>query len=284
MSGSKDGFVRLWDRSTLQLCKPPCPSGWACSAAFTPDGKAILVGTHHDGAVFCDPTTGKIVAPGLVPACLVSSVAFSPDGKMVVTARGIEGKVEFWDAERRHLLDTWPSPSLDCWATFYSDGSRVLLVSGGLAQVWDVAARQVVGPTLFRPEGGIGTAVFSPDGGSVLITRADRLATRLWDVTTGKTLGRPLLRDHANVGAFCRDGKMLAAGSADGRIVLWEIPEPLGGTFEQLRLQVEVFTCLELDDQETLRELSPEAVEARRERLHQALESIPERPSLGLRT
>ena len=48
---------------------------------------------------------------------------------------------------------------------------------------------------------------------------------RLWDVTTGRQIGGPLKGNDGVVYsvAFSRDGKILAAGSADGAVRLWDV-------------------------------------------------------------
>src|SRR5207248_1137994 len=69
---------------------------------------------------------------------------------------------------------------------------------------------------------------------------------RLWDVATGKALG-PLQGRGVTRVAVSPDGRVLAAGGRDGRVVLWEVPRPLAGPAAAVRPWVEVLTGRELD-------------------------------------
>jgi hypothetical protein len=68
----------------------------------------------------------------------------------------------------------------------------------------------------------------------------------------------------------------MAAAGRDGRIALWVIPQPVGGTAEAVRLRVETLTGMHLDANGTVRELDPDAVRQRRRRLEE-LGSPPSR-------
>jgi WD40 repeat protein len=130
-----------------------------------------------------------------------------------------------------------------------------------------------MGPPRFHAEGGIRKAAFLPDGLTILISSTDG-TTRLWDVATGKTLGPPLSRNGASPVACAPDGRMVAVADRHGRVSLWEMPRPLAGTVDGVRLWVEVHTGMELNDQEEIRPLSPDALAERRRRLEE-LEGMP---------
>jgi WD40 repeat protein len=64
---------------------------------------------------------------------------------------------------------------------------------------------------------------FAPDGRTLATASFDR-SIRLWDVSTGKPLGKPLTGHAEPVTclAFSPDGKVLASGSLDNSVKLWD--------------------------------------------------------------
>jgi WD40 repeat protein len=136
-----------------------------------------------------DVATGKEIAvlgdnPGMV-----YSMAFTSDGKSLVTSG------EHLDSEK--------------WA--------------GSIKVWDLRTRQVRRTIPFRdcPE-----MALAPDGKTVA-TNVHRLAetdVTLWDLTTGKELGKLKgLDELLEVLIFSPDGKRLAAGNRNGGIQVWDV-------------------------------------------------------------
>jgi WD40 repeat protein len=144
----------------------------------------------------------------------------------------------------------------------------VLLLTSGGGQVGDVTTGQVTGLRQFHPEGGIERVALSPDGQTVLLRGADRVA-RLWDLATGKPLGPRLSLDAVGPIALSTDGRLLAVADRPGRISLWHVPRPLKSTPEGVRRWVEVQTGMELDDHEAVHKLSPDALAERRQRLEE---------------
>src|SRR5262249_11912946 len=82
---------------------------------------------------------------------------------------------------------------------------------------------------------------FSPDGKLILMAAKDNTA-RLWEVATGKVIGKPLPHQHEiRAAAFSPDGKMVLTGSGNlhlrhdsGEAQLWEVTtgQPLGAPFK----------------------------------------------------
>ncbi|MCI0462897.1 MAG: serine/threonine protein kinase [Gemmataceae bacterium] len=130
--------------------------------------------------------------------------------------------------------------------TLAPDGG--LLVSGGedrVVKIWKLAKRQLVTTLAQHPQTIRGLA-FSPDG-QMLATAAARFSgapaaagpVALWDVSTGQK--RPLVLEFDGAdpapAVWCvafhpdRDSGLLAGGSTDGRVWLWNAEGRLRGSF-----------------------------------------------------
>jgi WD40 repeat protein len=123
---------------------------------------------------------------------------------------------------------------------FAPDGQT--LASGGADQtvrLWEVATGKE--RRTLRHPGPVGCAVYSPDGRTLVTGSAPAVARdekapgqlRLWDAATGKELA--VLTGHTDAilcAAYSPDGKILASGSADGGIKLWNAAPKEVASFE----------------------------------------------------
>jgi hypothetical protein len=66
---------------------------------------------------------------------------------------------------------------------------------------------------------------------------------------------------------FAPDGRRLLTCCGDDTARVWEVPAPVGGTAEQVRLWVEVLTGWELDEARAARTIREPELEQRRRRL-----------------
>jgi WD40 repeat protein len=189
------------------------------SLVFSPDGK-VLVSPNPDNfgvrfggagagappaqrAALClfDVATGKEIRKILLPDQQVVSVAFSPDG--------------------RSLAAENPNSTITVWET--ASGKE----RGQLGKPLVIEAQPGGFPVMMvgMPYGG-GTAgaaasvAFASDGRKVAVRAGN--GVRVWDALTGKELAH--FKGHegpVTALAFSADGKVLASGSNDTTILLW---------------------------------------------------------------
>lgn len=119
----------------------------------------------------------------------VSSVAFSPDGKCVA-ASGYVGDIKLWQVQ---------------------NGKRV---------------REIVAPGI------VSSVAFSPNGRSLAAglwlskERGDAGEARIWDVATGAETAHFVGHtDAVRAVAFSPDGSLLATGSMDGSVRMWDLKD-----------------------------------------------------------
>lgn len=208
--------IKLWDvatgrnTATLKIVEMGVEGGQfyhPTSVAFSPDGKTLAVGgigQDIDGAKIklWDITTGKHIA-NIIEGGDVNSIAFSPDGKTLASA---------------------------CTGISIFGGTDCIIL-------WDVSTRQNTAELLGHTSK-IFCVVFSPDG-KMLASCGEcdkatefekngepkrRATVRLWDVETGRNFAKlPGHTEHVRKVAFSPDGKLLASGSDDLSIRLWDV-------------------------------------------------------------
>jgi RNA polymerase sigma factor (sigma-70 family) len=169
-------------------------------------------------------------APSLEHEATVNCAVFAPDGFTVASAGDdADAPVRIWDVATGKELRRFEIPGHVNACAFSPDGK--FLAAGGeerTVHLWDAATGRVL-RTLRKHPGPVTALAFSPDGG-MLVSGATDQVVRLWDPATGNQIGRLPTRDNHAVLclAFSRDGKTLAAGSANatGRadnLFLWDV-------------------------------------------------------------
>jgi WD40 repeat protein/tetratricopeptide (TPR) repeat protein len=221
------------------------PPDGIMAAAFSPDGKALLIGDSVQGgkgeARLWDAGTGKPLGPPLPHEHQVWRVAFSPDGKTLLTATGqerAEDEVRRWDAASgRPLGPPLPMPGSVLAVAFSPDGKTFaagtadLQSRKGEARLWDADTGQPRGQPL--PQNGIVYSLaFSPDGKDLVTACSDyqtgKSELRFWDAASGRPLGQPWgLTGVVFSVVFSPDGKTLVTGSGGvqsrkGEVRFWD--------------------------------------------------------------
>jgi WD40 repeat protein len=232
ISAGADQTVRIWDPTVRQEARTfRHHSGSVRSIAFADDGWLVSAGFDKTVQIW-EPLRAN-------PARLLGKhddlawcIAVSPDGRLVASGSGDWekkdqlGEVKIWDRNnlgspiciRAHAGLVWE-------VAFSPDGARLATAGGenwspGEVQLWNARTGRLL-LRIPQPRG-VHSVVFSPDGRWLAgaITAADLV--KVWDATTGKELfSKP-----ANwpVGlAISPDARLLAAGTRDRQVVVWDM-------------------------------------------------------------
>lgn len=243
-SGSRDHTVRLWDVSDGKCCKIlHSHTDEILKIAFSPfdvtgETPLLLASLGYDQTVkLWDIRKSQVLRTLRGYSNEIRSVSFSPDGKTIASGHR-DGKIRIWDVSTGEVLRTLVGHKHLVASVAFSPQSTaetpVLLASGSedrTALLWDVSTgkilqrRQVFGREVWA-------IAFSPSGktlaagcdGLTLPNAIDHDEVRLWDVTD--TQYEKILSGHNSAVysvAFSPNGQILASGSTDGTLKLWNV-------------------------------------------------------------
>jgi WD40 repeat protein/serine/threonine protein kinase/tetratricopeptide (TPR) repeat protein len=265
ITGGYDRLIRYWDCSTWQVTGEPISlPAQAMAMALSRDGLFLAVGCNSGEAFVLDVPNRRLASPPMRHPAPLEAVRFHPDDGLLATGSA-DSMARLWDWSSGQqagppLVHQNSVNALD----FSPDGRR--LVTGAedkFVRIWDLPLHARKGTPLARSDpalmlsnldpslvsarprtritGDRGRPVpywvweylcasFSPDGRYVVTGSIDNSA-RVWEVATGRLVGRPLVHDNwVRTVAFAPDNRHVLTGSHDMTARLWDIHtgEPVG--------------------------------------------------------
>jgi WD40 repeat protein len=263
LTRGKDHRVRLWRPPSGKPLLTLVPGGAVAAIDYHAHAPAFAIG-QSDGIVRLYDPGGKQIRPPLQTAPLLSSLSLAGPDLRVFTANK-QDTARCWDWTLKQVVHEYRHPGPARGVVVSSDGRLVLTLGSTerVGQLHDAASAKRVRPPLLldgRDPGLVGGA-FTQDGRRLALFSSD--GVRLSD-SSGRPLG-PFLRHRLLCAAISDTGRWVAAGNEQG-VRLWELPPPMAGSPERIRLEVEAITGLQLDE-ETILPLSAESIEKRLEQL-----------------
>jgi WD40 repeat protein len=234
-----DQTARVWNTATGNPVTPPLEHAhWVNAVTFSPDGRRVATGSYDKTARVWDAVTGRPLTPPLQHQAWVLAVAFSRDGRRVLTACK-DQTARVWDAATGLPVTPTLRQLGPFWSALFATPANNQLVPKFGPEVWDLPPNESPVADLVLESQILAAHELDTTGGYIPLKRAQ--LQELW--ADAKALdGTPSDRDgwyrrgrvHARLGrsghtdvvtcvAYRPDGGLLATGSYDRTVRLWDL-------------------------------------------------------------
>lgn len=197
------------------------PSSQTNAAAFSPDGRFVLLGSADRSVRLVEVASGRELRRFVGHAASVWAVAWSPDGRRALSG-SLDGTLRLWDVSSgQELKRIEAHDGLVSAVAFFPDGKRAL--SAGFdhaAIIWDVDTGKEL--KRFANLASVVYCATIDRGGDRAILGGDPLA---WLVDLKSNRIKRRLAGHSGAivaAAFSPDGTRLATASDDGTARIWD--------------------------------------------------------------
>jgi WD40 repeat protein/DNA-binding SARP family transcriptional activator len=216
----RDGFVRIWQRSTGSVIRERDVGGQRL--AYSADGERIFVGAADGEVSIIDADTLEPLAPSILLDHGILGLHAAPDNRTAIALTGAPGIaiVDTIDGTVLHERRIELSPIS---ADFSPDGERAAVATqSGEVGVLDLSTAEWVREPIVGHRDTALTVRYSPDGNVVVSGGLDgRVA--MWDGNTGALLGSLLATPNvATAAGFAPDGHTVVIASTDGTVARWD--------------------------------------------------------------
>ena len=264
-----DGFFRLWEASTGQLRFAIELGELVAGFAFSPDGVTLAVALKGGEVQFRRASDGRMEGESIRLTATVSTLRFASDGRSLWTAM-FDDTVGQWDLETRSLIHSYTLPG-EMRKFAFCENERLLVgssESGGEVQVRDLKTGGPIGPAMSPPNPKPDSIAISRDG-RLVITVGNRDVV-VWDVATGRRIGPIMWHQNYVLRVVIDPMETSFTLIGDMPLEVQELPVPIGGSPETIRLWIELLTDRRREASGVVRSLTAEDKHTRREALVRA--------------
>jgi WD40 repeat protein/serine/threonine protein kinase len=225
-AGCTDGTLRILDAKTLRLRALHKTAG----GVFSPDGRTLA--TPGDGVRLWDVNNGDLKEKAVLKDLKGYALLYSQDGKTLIVADAPGTSFSLWDVTgstpKRLATATGFAGGLHSPLALSPDGKTLFAGSGDKSiYLWDLSGKEPKGPVLLKGHGDwVDGLVVTPDGKWLISIGTWDWNAKVWDLSAKppKEIANYRTEDHCPMClALSPDGKTLAIGRWDSRVLLWSV-------------------------------------------------------------
>jgi len=232
--------IHLVEADTLTELRLLPVGAWSGSLAFNPAGTLLALAAKDGSVQVWNPASGQRLCRLEAHHPGAKSVAFSPDGRWLAST-GNDAYVRLWDMSAipaEGECDLSPFAEMIGgvfsvpFAAFSPDGTVIASVDSNLILLREVASQRLV--RTIHGETSIFSLAYNPDGSQLASAELGN-TIHTWDVASGEMLREMnwpggvnrVSSPNAYISSvvFNSRGNLLAAGSSDRSVTLWEMPD-----------------------------------------------------------
>jgi WD40 repeat protein len=182
---TEPGTIQLWDAGTMRpIGEPIKQQQLATTMTFSPDGRALAIGSTDWTVRLWDSATGKPIGQPMKGNGWVEGINFSRDGHLLAAAY-IDKTLRIWGAQTFQPIGKPMYVDSAITAAAFSPDGRILASGSGdgTIRLWDVGDQSQRGPALTGHTAAVRSLDFSPDGTKIVSASEDH-TIRIWPVLT----------------------------------------------------------------------------------------------------
>ena len=220
-SGSRDKTVILWNGTSGEKFRTISGfQGAVNSVVWSPDGRQLAVGTDGRDILIVDPNTSAITRTLTGHTSGVTSLDWNQDGSRLVSG-SYDHTIRIWDPQNGGCLQTLNGHTESVVSVGWSPCGMVIASASAdqTARLWDAntGCQTLVLGGFPWP---VYNVAWSPNGTQLATTTNGQVG--VWNPQNG-TLIQEVEHYHFLQAAWTPDGKYIASGLIDGRVIIYSL-------------------------------------------------------------